>query len=281
MKLIRNPKQIQRCSLNLRSKGKRIGFVPTMGYLHEGHLSLIRRSVKECDLTVVSIYVNPLQFGPREDFKRYPRNLKRDMMLAAAAGADYVFAPRDIDMYPGEFLTAVCVDKIGKILCGSSRPGHFTGVTTVVTKLFNIVLPDIAYFGQKDAQQAVIIRKMAKDLNMPVTIKVLPTAREPDGLALSSRNAYLNPSQRQDALVIYKSLRKARQLIRQGERNPHTIVISIKRLIQRVDSARIDYINIVDAADLSRIEKIKGNILIALAVFIGKFRLIDNIMLRV
>ena len=281
MKLIRNPNQIQDLSLKLKSKGKRIGLVPTMGYLHAGHLSLVRRAVKECDVAVVSIYVNPLQFGPREDFKRYPRNLKQDMLLAKTAGADYVFAPGDTDMYRGEFLTTVGVDKISSILCGTSRPGHFTGVTTVVTKLFNIVLPDISYFGQKDAQQAVIIKKMVRDLNVPVAIKVLPTVREPDGLAMSSRNAYLNRSQRQDALILYKALGRARCLIRQGERNPRKIISVIKRLIQRVDSARIDYIDIVDAADLSSKKKITGKVLVVLAVFIGKFRLIDNIALRV
>ncbi len=266
---------------NERKKAKIIGFVPTMGYLHPGHISLARQSVKECDVTVMSIYVNPMQFGPREDYKKYPRDLKRDAELAKKAGVDYLFVPSDEDMYPEGFSSKVSVTNVTEMLCGASRPGHFEGVTTVVLKLFNIIMPDTAYFGQKDAQQAIVIKKMVKDLNIPLKIKALPIVREDDGLAMSSRNSYLSKPQRVQALSLYQSLAKARQLIQQGERNPGKIIFAMKRLIQRGKSVRIDYIAIVDAEDLSVKKNIKGNVLIALAVFIGKVRLIDNIIIEV
>ncbi len=280
MKMIRRIDEMQNISRKSSCAGKSVGFVPTMGCLHEGHLSLVARSVKECDVTVVSIYVNPLQFGPREDLKKYPRDLKRDLSLTKKAGVDYVFVPRDKDMYPEKYLTGVEVGEITKVLCGASRPGHFKGVTTVVAKLFNIVLPDVAYFGQKDAQQAVVIKKMVKDLNIPIKIKVRPIVRERDGLAMSSRNKYLSAQERKDALILSEALKKARQLIGTGERNPRNIILSMKRLISEVKSVKIDYINIVDAGDLSKKEKIKGKVLIVLAAFIGTPRLIDNIIIR-
>ncbi|MCP4650928.1 MAG: pantoate--beta-alanine ligase [PVC group bacterium] len=281
MKLIKSITSMQKISRILRKNRKTIGFVPTMGYLHEGHLSLVKRAVRDCDITVMSIYVNPLQFGPSEDFKSYPRDLKRDMSLAKSAGADYIFLPSNKQMYPSQCLTSVEVTGISRVLCGVSRPGHFKGVTTVVAKLFNVVSPDMAYFGQKDAQQSILIQKMVKDLNLPLKVKVLPIIRESDGLAMSSRNAYLTSAQRKVAVLLYKSLQQAKAQISQGERNPRKIVQRMKRLISESKFATIDYINIVDADDLSEKKKIKGRVLIALAVFIGKVRLIDNVIIRV
>lgn len=281
MKLVKSVKKMQEICRRLKREGKTIGFVPTMGFLHAGHLSLVRRSVKESDRTVMSIYVNPLQFGPKEDFKKYPRNLKQDINLVKNLGVDYIFTPEDKEMYPENYLTTVGVAEITEVLCGALRPGHFRGVTTVVVKLFNIVLPDCAYFGQKDAQQAVVIKKMVKDLNMPLRIKVLPIVREPDGLAMSSRNIYLSRQERTDAAVLYKSLQLCRKLIQAGERNSYKIILAMKRLISRVKSAKIDYICIVDADDLSEEKNVEGKVLIALAVFIGKTRLIDNLVLKV
>ena len=281
MRLIRSIKEIRKLTATLKQRGKRIGFVPTMGYLHAGHLSLARRSKQECDVTIVSIFVNPLQFGPKEDFKKYPRDLKKDLKTAKEAGVDYILFPTDKQMYPQGYLTEVCVDKITKTLCGATRPGHFKGVTTVVAKLFNIVGPDIGYFGQKDAQQAVVIKRMVRDLNMPLKIKVLPIVRESGGLAMSSRNRYLERQERQDALILYRALQKARDMVKRGERNSRRIIVEMRKLIKKVDSARIDYIRIVDAKDLSEKKKISGRALIALAVFIGKVRLIDNLILKV
>ncbi|MBI4844973.1 MAG: pantoate--beta-alanine ligase [Candidatus Omnitrophica bacterium] len=281
MKIVRDIKEMRQISKKERSKGNIIGFVPTMGYLHQGHISLAEKSVKECEITVMSIYVNPLQFGPQEDFLRYPRNLKKDMELAKKAGVDYLFVPNDSQMYPVPFLSAVEVNTISEGLCGKLRPGHFKGVATVVNKLFNIVEPDIAYFGQKDAQQAAIIKKMAFDLNMPVKIKVLPIVREKDGLAMSSRNTYLNQLERKDAVILYESLRKACSLIEKGERRSAVIAGQMKRLINKVESARISYIAIVDAEDLRELKIIKNNTLIAVAGFVGKVRLIDNIVIKI
>ncbi|MBU4304479.1 MAG: pantoate--beta-alanine ligase [Candidatus Omnitrophica bacterium] len=276
MKLVYSIAQMQRISRALRKAGKIIGFVPTMGYLHEGHLSLVRRCRKDCDMIVMSIYVNPLQFGPQEDYRRYPRDLKRDAALAGKEKVDYLFVPRDADMYPGNYNTIVEVKGISDSMCGALRPGHFKGVATVVTKLFNIVLPDVAYFGQKDAQQAAVIKSMVRDLNMAVRINVLPIRREPDGLAMSSRNAYLNASQRRDARILYEALRKARRSIEKGERSARRISEEMKKLICKVNSAIIEYIVIVDARDFKEKKTIEGRVLLALAVWIGKVRLIDN-----
>ncbi len=281
MKIIRSIASMQNCVKDLRRKAKKIGFVPTMGYLHQGHISLAHRCAKECDVAVMSIYVNPIQFGPREDFKKYPRDLENDIELAKKAGVDYLFIPSHKDMYPEGFSTRVRVSNVTEMLCGASRPGHFEGVATVVLKLFNIIMPDAAYFGQKDAQQVIVIKKMVKDLNIPLRIKVLPIIREDDGLAMSSRNSYLSSLQRQQALSLYRALSKARQLIEQGERKPAKIILAMKRLIQQGKSVKIDYIAIVDADDLSVKKTIEGKLLIALAVFVGKVRLIDNMVIRV
>ena len=280
MQLIKNPIKMYKLIQSLKLKQKSIGFVPTMGFLHEGHLSLARKSVTACDITVMSIYVNPLQFGPKEDFNAYPRDLKKDMKLAAAAGVDYIFAPDHADMYPEVQLTRISVKELSTCLCGFTRPEHFDGVTTVVTKLFNIIMPNIAYFGQKDAQQAIIIKRMVKDLNQPVQINVLPIIREPDGLAMSSRNKYLTISQRKDSLILYSALKLAQQQIQAGQTSAAKISATMKRLISQTKSAIIVYIVIVDAEDLSPRKKIFGKILIALAVKIGKVKLIDNIVIK-
>jgi pantoate--beta-alanine ligase len=263
-----------------RLKGKTIGFVPTMGALHEGHLSLIRKAHKENDLVVVSIFVNPTQFAPHEDFKKYPRNLKHDAKLCQEEGADVIFAPDVRQIYPPNYRTYVTVEGLSEVLCGKFRPGHFKGVATVVTKLFNIVAPRVAYFGQKDAQQAIIIKKMAQDLNLPVKVKIMPTIRERDGLAMSSRNYYLNKDERKDAAILYQALRLAKNLIRQGKRDPRDIIHKMKRIIDQKKNSKIQYVSIVDLRNLNPVNKIRGKVLIALAVFIGKARLIDNILVN-
>ncbi len=283
MKIVYSITEMHKISRNIKQKAKTIGFVPTMGYLHYGHLSLMTKSVKECDVTVVSIYVNPMQFGPKEDFKKYPRDVKKDIKLCKQQGVDYVFIPNDEQIYPKGYATQVKVSGITDSLCGKSRPGHFKGVTTIVNKLFNLVMPDIAYFGQKDAQQALVIKMMVKDLHMSLKIKVLPTIRESDGLAMSSRNSYLNDAQRRDAVLLFESLKKAKQLIAQKQRKSARIIFEMKRLLSQSEFAIIDYINIVDADNLNEVKQLKLNmkILIILAVDVGKVRLIDNIIVRV
>jgi pantoate--beta-alanine ligase len=279
MKIIRSLKQLSRISQQAHYHRKRIGFVPTMGALHEGHLSLIRSARRDNDIVVVSIFVNPIQFGPKEDFKKYPRDLKRDEELCSRAGVDIIFYPDLKSMYPENYKTYVNVEELSNVLCGKFRPGHFQGVATVVTKLFNIVQPDMAYFGRKDAQQAIIIKKMSEDLNVPVKIKVMPTIREKDGLAMSSRNAYLNSKERKDALVLYRSLSLAKDLIRKGEKRVQKIISRMREEVKK-KAAKIDYISIVDANSLKALKGISNNCLIALAVWIGKTRLIDNIVIR-
>lgn len=279
MRIIRNIKQMSEVSRKVRFKKKTLGFVPTMGALHEGHLSLIRQARKETDFVVVSIFVNPTQFGPKEDFKRYPRKIKRDARLCRKEGVDIIFYPSVKDMYPAGYKTYCLVCELSEGLCGEFRPGHFKGVTTVVMKLFNIVSPDVAYFGQKDAQQAIIIKKMVSDLNIPVKIKVMPTVREKDGLALSSRNSYLSQKERKDAVVLYQALNLARRLIRQGERDSSDIILRMRRLINKKKTAKVQYISIVNADDLRPVDKIKAKTLIAQAVWMGKTRLIDNIII--
>jgi pantoate--beta-alanine ligase len=264
----------------LRREGKRIGLVPTMGALHEGHLSLVRASKSECDCTVVSIYVNPTQFGPQEDFSKYPRTLDADLDLLAGCGAEVVFAPRDDEVYPPGCTTCVEVGGVGEPLEGQCRPGHFRGVATVVLKLLNMVQPDAAYFGQKDYQQAVVIRRMAADLNLPVAIRVCPIVREPDGLAMSSRNRYLSPAARQRATVLWRSLQLAVELVEQGERDAHKIAAQMQSVIQTAEDARIDYVAIVDPETLLPVERITGKTLTALAVKIENTRLIDNCLLE-
>jgi pantoate--beta-alanine ligase len=261
-----------------KSQGNIVGFVPTMGYLHEGHLSLVRASLENADCTVVSIFVNPTQFGPKEDFKDYPRDITRDMRFLEEMGVDFLFLPNEAEMYPPGYRTFVEVENLQDKLCGRSRPGHFRGVGTVVLKLFNIVLPDMAFFGQKDAQQAIILKRMVGDLNMDVRIEVMPIVREKDGLALSSRNIYLNPEERQAALCLSRSLHDAERRIRSGERRTSTLLEGMKEIIDAESLANIDYIAIVDRGSLEPIEEIQNEALIVLAVFIGKIRLIDNVM---
>jgi len=280
MQLIRSIKQMRQFIKTQKKAKKTIGFVPTMGYLHEGHLSLMRQAKKDCDISVISIFVNPTQFGPREDYKKYPRNIKRDERLARSVGVDAIFYPTVKQMYPQGYLAYVNVEELTGVLCGKSRPGHFRGVTTIVAKLFNIVQSDIAYFGQKDAQQAIVIQKMVKDLDMPIKIKIMPIIREPDGLAMSSRNTYLNPQERIDALVLSQSLKKARQMVRQGKRSSKKIILQMRRMIAAKKTAKIDYISCVRLDSLEPVSQIKGKILIALAVWIGKTRLIDNIIIN-
>lgn len=279
MKVFKKAKDITDFIKRRKRKKRSIGFVPTMGYLHEGHVSLMRASRRENDLSLISIFVNPTQFGPREDYKRYPRDFRRDEELAKSAGVDAIFYPAVEEIYPKGYKTYVEVADITERLCGKSRPGHFKGVTTVVAKLFNIVQPDIAYFGQKDAQQAIVIKRMAEDLNMDLKIKVMPIIREPDGLAMSSRNVYLSKEERQDAPVLYESLNLAKRLIKQGLCDTGRIKSKMRNLINTKRSARIDYISITDLNDLRERGRIEKGTLIALAVWIGKTRLIDNIVI--
>jgi pantoate--beta-alanine ligase len=280
MRIITNIPEMQSLSLSEKGAGKKIGFVPTMGYLHEGHLSLIRAARSATDLAVVSIFVNPTQFGAGEDFDRYPRDMERDQGLAEGAGADIIFHPLAADMYPEGFSTYVEETKLSKHLCGLSRPSHFQGVATVVLKLFNIVQPNVAYFGQKDAQQALIIQRMVRDLNLLVRIEVLPIVRENDGLAISSRNEYLSPEQREQAAVLHRSLAEAEKLVDSGERQAYKIKQRMTEVIESSPEAKIDYVSIVNRDTLDDVEELRGNILIALAVFVGKTRLIDNLELN-
>jgi pantoate--beta-alanine ligase len=264
----------------LKQRGRIIGFVPTMGALHEGHLSLIRQARKECDCVVVSIFVNPAQFGPRDDFRKYPRNLKADAKMCRRERVNIIFYPDAKQMYPANYKTYVNVDELSDGLCGKFRPGHFKGVATVVTKLFHIVSPDIAYFGQKDAQQAVIIKRLVQDLNIPLQIRVMPTVRDADGLAMSSRNAYLSPEERKDAAVLSLALNLARDMIRAGEVDALEIIKKMWQLINKKKALQVQYISIVDLKDLKPVFKIKDTVLIALAVRAGKARLIDNIIVN-
>ncbi|MDR3589734.1 MAG: pantoate--beta-alanine ligase [Negativicutes bacterium] len=265
----------------LRQQGKSVGLVPTMGCLHEGHLTLMRQARAGNDVVVASIFVNPLQFGPNEDYGVYPRNIQQDSALAAAAGVDILFAPQVEDMYPGGYekmLTFVDVRNVSERLCGASRPGHFRGVATVVSKLFNIVQPDDAYFGQKDAQQVIVLKRMVQDLNMNLRIVTVPTVREKDGLALSSRNCFLNPAEREAALVINRSLRLAEEKLRSGERDTARLIAAMRELIGDEPLASIDYVSISDPHSLTELAVADGPVLIAMAVRIGKTRLIDNMM---
>ena len=263
-----------------RGEGKTIGFVPTMGALHVGHISLIEAAAKSCDFVVVSIFVNPTQFGPEEDFDKYPRPLDDDLEICRKWGVDVVFAPTPEQMYPEENLTWIGVEKLSEPLCGEFRPGHFRGVATVCGKLFNIVQPDLAFFGQKDAQQAVVIRRMAADLNMPLKIVICPTIREPDGLAVSSRNKYLDKQQRQDAAQIYKSLQKCREMTEAGVTDTGQILTQMRKVLNDVPSIEIEYVSIVDSETLQSVDKVAGEVLAAVAVRLDGARLIDNIILN-
>lgn len=276
MKIIKSVKQMQSFSSNLRAEEKRIAFVPTMGYFHEGHLSLMREAKKMADCVVVSIYVNPTQFGPKEDFSKYPRDLDRDLKMAEKVKADVVFYPSDKEMYPANYQTYVDVERVTLNLCGMSRPGHFRGVTTVCNKLFNIVKPHVAIFGKKDFQQFVTIKRMVDDLDMDLQIIGFPTVREADGLAMSSRNKYLDRSERKSALSLIAGLKLAQKLYSGGERKSSVIKNEVEKLIAKAPHTAIDYIKICDTKTLKDIDRIKNQSVIALAVKVGKTRLIDN-----
>ncbi|MFQ5664510.1 MAG: pantoate--beta-alanine ligase [Terriglobia bacterium] len=280
MKTLTRAIEMQVAATGLRALGKRIGFVPTMGALHEGHLSLVRAARQRTDVTVVSVFVNPTQFAPGEDYRRYPRPLEADSARLLREGVDFLFAPSAEEIYPPDFQSYVTVERLGTPLEGQFRPGHFRGVATVVLKLFNIVQPHLAFFGQKDAQQSVVIQQLVRDLNLPVEIVVCPIVREPDGLALSSRNAYLSPEERQAALVLYRSLLRARELIENGERRAEEILRAMRALIAQQPRARIDYIGVVDASSLQPVARVAGRTLIALAVWVGSARLIDNMIIE-
>ncbi len=279
--LVRTVEEMKALSRRWRDEGKTIGFVPTMGYLHEGHLSLVRRAREENDRVVVSIFVNPTQFGPNEDYNRYPRDLDRDMKLLEPIGVDAVFYPSVEEMYPEGYRTYVEVVGITDKLCGASRPGHFRGVCTVCTKLFNIVMPHRAYFGKKDFQQYVVIKNMVRDLNMDIEIVPMPIVREPDGLAMSSRNTYLSPEERQAATCLYRSLKRAVELFESGERDASKIREEVVRIIEAEPLARIDYVEVVDPETFEPVERVEKGTLVALAVFVGPARLIDNVQLGV
>jgi pantoate--beta-alanine ligase len=276
MKVIKTISEMQEYRKSLPEP---VGFVPTMGYLHEGHISLIRRAKEENTSVVVSIFVNPAQFGPAEDFEKYPRDLKGDTELLEEEGVDAIFAPEAEEMYPADFNSRVEVIGLTQKLEGNCRPGHFRGVTTVVNKLFNIVNPAKAYFGQKDAQQAVVINKMVKDLNMNLEVLTCPTVREPDGLAMSSRNVYLRPEDRQSATVLYRSLMLAKDLYERGERNAENIRKEMVNLIKTEEMARIDYVSVADPVTLDELDSINGKALVSVAVKFYKTRLIDNVVL--
>lgn len=280
MKVFINSIELQNYIKLQKSNGKKIGFVPTMGALHEGHLSLIRRARKENDIVVVSVFVNPLQFGPNEDYTKYPRTRDNDIKKCSKEKVDIVFMPEESSFYEMPHFTYVEVIELSDKLCGKSRPGHFKGVCTVVLKLFNIVQPDNAYFGKKDFQQQVIIKKMVKDLSLPINIISMPIIRENDGLALSSRNKYLSNKERKDALFINKALKTAVDLIKKGEKNPVIIKNEIIKIIKKGNKNRIDYVEIVDDELLTEKNVIDKNTLIAIAVFTGSTRLIDNVHLK-
>ncbi len=263
----------------LRNEGRVIAFVPTMGFLHEGHLALLKEGRQICDDLILSIFVNPTQFAPGEDYESYPRNFEKDLELARRAGVDVVFNPKREELYGDRFQTHIALESLPKHLCGLSRPTHFKGVATVVAKLFNIVKPHIAIFGQKDFQQLAIIKQMAIDLNFDIEIRGVPTVREKDGLAMSSRNAYLTPEQRKTALCLYSSLVKSRERIQEGEKDASTLIQEMSSYIGSRFETEIDYISICDRDTLDDVDQIKGPVLIALAVKVGKTRLIDNMVI--
>jgi len=275
MQIITTITEMRSCIQAARQRGLRIGLVPTMGALHAGHGSLIERAVRECGFVVVSIFVNPTQFGPNEDLAKYPRTFEADAAYCRQLGAAAIFAPTTEQMYPQPQLAWVEVEKLTDGLCGASRPGHFRGVTTVCAKLFNIITPDIAYFGQKDAQQAIVIQRMAADLNMPLEIRVCPIVREPDGLAMSSRNRYLSADERRRAVCLSQALQWCQERIAGGCTDASALIGTMREMIQS-QGGRIDYIQIVDAQTLEPVLQIRGRVLIAMAVYIGTTRLIDN-----
>jgi len=279
MQIISDPTQMQLIAREVKRGGKRLGFVPTMGALHAGHISLVKTARQQCDVVAASIFVNPLQFGPNEDFAKYPRTFERDCEMLTAEGVAHLFAPTKDTMYPPDAKTIVEVNELSEKLDGRSRPGHFKGVTTVVAKLFNIVQPDKAFFGQKDAAQVAIIRRMVRDLNMDVEVVVCPIVREADGLALSSRNTYLNPQQRKQALVLSRALNRIQFLYDEGDRNAASLIEHGKGIIAEEPGAKLDYLEIVDRDSLEPIETISKGALVAIAAWVGSTRLIDNLLL--
>jgi pantoate--beta-alanine ligase len=280
MKIVKSVAEMKALARAWAGAGKRIGFVPTMGYLHEGHLSLVRESRSRADITVVSIFVNPTQFGPHEDFQKYPRDLENDAAYLERGGVDCLFHPEASEIYPPGYRTYVEVQGLQDRLCGRSRPGHFRGVVTVVLKLFEIVRPDLAFFGAKDAQQVLIIGRMAADLDLDVEVVTCPLVREADGLALSSRNAYLSPEERKAALALSTGLRWAEKAVAAGERDAGRLVAGVRSVLEAEPLARIDYIEAVDTETLEPVAEVRGEVLLALAVFLGSTRLIDNVRLR-
>jgi len=281
MEIIRKVSIMQKIADRLREEGKSIGFVPTMGAFHEGHLSLMERAKRENDILIISIFVNPIQFGPGEDYRRYPRPFEKDRALAKKVGVDILFCPSVAEMYGKDYSTYVEVEGLSRGLCGLSRPGHFRGVASVVLKLFNIVKPHVAYFGEKDYQQMRIIERMVKDLNVEVEIRECPIIRESDGLAMSSRNSYLTSLERRESLSLYRALKQAKELIKEG-RSISDVVSEMEKIIRRGQHSRIDYISIVDPRTLEEMDRVGPGkrALVALAVWVGKTRLIDNIVVK-
>jgi pantoate--beta-alanine ligase len=280
MRIVTSPDEMRRMVMDHRSRGERVGLVPTMGFFHQGHISLMQAAKKENEIVVVSLFVNPTQFGPKEDLKDYPRDLGRDTDMASEAGVDYIFHPRVEDMYPQPYLTYVDVEEITGTLCGAVRPGHFRGVGTVVAKLFNIIPAHHAYFGLKDAQQLLVIRKMVEDLNFDIDVVTCPTVREDDGLAMSSRNTYLDVEERRAATVLYRSLQQAEEMISLGERNPVAVISRMREILDAEPLVEPEYVEVVDWLLLKPVEGMQGKVLIALAARAGKTRLIDNILLE-
>ena len=276
MKIIETVKEMQAFAESLRNAGKKIAFVPTMGYFHEGHLNLMRIGRKLGDCLVISIYVNPTQFGPNEDLAKYPRDFERDRELAASVGVDVIFYPPNEEMYPPGYQTYVNVEEVTNNLCGLSRPGHFRGVTTVCCKLFNMVKPHVTIFGKKDFQQLTAIKRMVIDLNMDLEVVAMETTREPDGLAMSSRNIYIKPEERESALSLSRSLKMAKEMYERGEREAGVILAAVRKFIEGHPHARIDYVQICDTGTMKDVERLDGEAVIALAVRVGSARLIDN-----
>ncbi len=281
MTVIRSARRMTAAALRLERRRRRIGLVPTMGALHDGHLSLIRTAAKQNDAVIVTIFVNPLQFGPREDFARYPRPFARDVRLARQAGADLVFAPSVAQLYPKGFQTTVDPGALARRWEGASRPEHFRGVATVVTLLFQLTRPTVAYVGQKDYQQALIIGRVARDLRLPLRVQLLPTVREPDGLAMSSRNAYLSAAERRQAPLLYGALCAARERIRAGERQAPPLIDAMRRVLSLAPDARIDYAAVADARTLEPVWRVRGRLVLLAAAWVGRTRLIDNLLVDV
>ena len=278
MEVIKTIKEMKECSSQARRAGKTIALVPTMGFFHEGHLSLMREGRRRGDLLIVSLFVNPTQFGPHEDFKNYPRDFKKDRKMAEEVGTDILFAPEIDETYPSDHQTIVRVEKVTQNLCGRSRPTHFQGVTTVVMMLFEIVTPHVAIFGEKDYQQLVTIRQMVRDLHMSVEVVGMLTVREADGLAMSSRNTYLRPEERKAALSLYRSLQKAKELLQRGEQKASRILHEMNGILQSEPLIRMDYVQICDAHTLADVDRIEADVVVALAAYLGKTRLIDNLV---